>query len=338
MCNGNLENSRSLYSEFASALGPYEPQLPLDELVLQMNRIYHRYEAQEFDSLHAPDFEQMASLWREMLDCASTERQSEKLRILDFGCGTGFEASQLLLHVPRSNIEHLTCYDASPDMLSQCISKISPLFSDVSFCSTLEDIPTDKGFYNVLLTNQMLHHLTDVPGTIKSLIPILSGDALWMSGHEPSSRYFRNPECWKIYRAFLKEHKWRRFLAPEKYIRRFKRAVGLEKNIELLAAREAVQRGLFKRALPSDLVVLVVDFQSIRSAQEASESGRGLDFEVLEKDFSHLFHLIFLKTYNFMGSFEESGLPRKWVLAARDLQERFPKDGSDYSAVWKRIL
>jgi trans-aconitate methyltransferase len=337
MRSGNSLKTSSLFSSYAETLRPYGPQLPLPELVVEMNKIYHRFEAQEFDSIHASEFKQMVPLWREMLDYVRNETPHGPWRILDFGCGTGFEASQVLLSMPHSTIEHLTCYDPSPDMLTKCVSKISPLFPRVSFCSTLEDLPGDEGPYNLLLTNQMLHHLTDVKGTIKSLMLSLSEDAIWISGHEPSSRYFKNPACWAMYGAFLKEYKWRKFLVLEKYIRRFKKVVGLEKNIESLAAQTAVQRGLFKRALPRHLVTLVVDFQSIRSDQEAAELGRGLDFEALKRDFQNLFELIFIKSYNFMGSFEESRLPRKWALMALDVGRRFPRDGSHYSAVWKRV-
>lgn len=137
---------------------------------------------------------------------------------------------------------------------------------------------------------------------------------------------------------YRKEYQWKKYFVLQKYVNRFKSALGQENDVESLCAKEAFRRGLFSRRLPKGLVPLLVDFQSVRSALEANESRRGLDYELLEKEFEGLFHLIFLKTYNFMGSFDEDSLSGKWAAAVRDLKQRFPRDGGHFSAVWKRVV
>ncbi|NJK52294.1 MAG: hypothetical protein HC936_04730 [Leptolyngbyaceae cyanobacterium SU_3_3] len=35
-----------------TVLAPYQPQLPMEELVLEVNRLYHAVEAQDYDDRH----------------------------------------------------------------------------------------------------------------------------------------------------------------------------------------------------------------------------------------------------------------------------------------------
>ena len=48
--------------------------------------------------------------------------------ILDYGCGTGFEARELLEGLPRDSIGELVCFDPSREMLRLCQMRISPIF------------------------------------------------------------------------------------------------------------------------------------------------------------------------------------------------------------------
>src|SRR5205823_5403176 len=125
-----------------------------------------------------------------------------------FGCGTGFEARQLLQNIPVSDIAALTCYDPCPEMLEKCRAKITPLFPDTMFCSSLEEALTPNAPYTLLVTNSVLHHLPDVTLTISNLLPLLDPDAMWLAGHEPSLRFYKNIECVKNLEAYLQERRW----------------------------------------------------------------------------------------------------------------------------------
>ncbi|NJK52295.1 MAG: class I SAM-dependent methyltransferase [Leptolyngbyaceae cyanobacterium SU_3_3] len=74
-----------------------------------------------------------------MIDRAVKTTQIKEWRILDFGCGTGFEAEQLIRYLPQGSIAQLTCYDLSPEMLARCRARITPLFSDALFVSDLSN-------------------------------------------------------------------------------------------------------------------------------------------------------------------------------------------------------
>src|SRR4051812_17079365 len=104
----------------SSLLERFGPQLPLDELVIELNALYHAYESREYDSRHPEITRQLPAIWREMAAEVQDRQPPTGWHILDFGCGTGFEAEQLLRNFPTGSIASLTCYDLSPDMLARC--------------------------------------------------------------------------------------------------------------------------------------------------------------------------------------------------------------------------
>lgn len=316
-------------------LAPFQPQLPLEELVLEVNQLYHAVEARDYDQRHPEVREQLPPLWQEMIDQAHLNRQPEQWRILDFGCGTGFEAEQLIRNLPQGSIGQLICYDASPEMLAQCRANIAPLCPTARFTSNLRAIPTEQPF-NLLVTNSLLHHLPDPLATIHGLSSLLDQEAFWLAGHEPSSRFYRNQECQKLYNLFLQERQWRKFLSPERYLQRLRQAFGLESNPANRAAKEAFRKGLFKQK-PSALAIgRLVDFHVAHSLEEAT-SGRGFDIELMQTDFAADWQLVWLKTYSFMGAFYEGSLPKHWQQSCYNLGQRFPKDGANFCTIWRRV-
>jgi len=128
-------------------LRPYQPSLPLPELVLAVNNIYHSFEASQYDRRHPEIFTQLPQFWHKMALLAQSVGPSQQWRVLDFGCGTGFEAQQILTHLGKHRIASLTCYDPSPEMMAECHRKITPLFpaavftSHMSISSTPEPSP-----------------------------------------------------------------------------------------------------------------------------------------------------------------------------------------------------
>lgn len=123
-------------------------------------------------------------------------------RILDFGCGTGFASEQILRHLPAEQIASLVCYDLSSEMIDRCREKIAPRLPTAQFTSDAASLESGEPF-DLLLTNSLLHHLPDPQATLRQLTDRLALDALWLAGHEPSSRFYKNPDCLKLFRRYL---------------------------------------------------------------------------------------------------------------------------------------
>jgi len=41
---------------------PYSPRLPIDQLVIEVNKLYHRFEADIYDTKHIEIYEQLPSI------------------------------------------------------------------------------------------------------------------------------------------------------------------------------------------------------------------------------------------------------------------------------------
>jgi SAM-dependent methyltransferase len=313
----------------------YRPQLPFDQLVIEMNRIYHRFEAGIYDRQHPEIYEQLPPIWKEMSKKITEYFGLKVLRILDFGCGTGFEAQQLLQNIPVSNIAALTCYDPSPEMLEKCRTKITPLYPDAMFCSSLEEALTSNAPYTLLLTNSVLHHLPDVPSTIRNLLPLLDSNAMWLAGHEPSVRFYKNIECvtnLKAFEAYLQK-RWR---PHSNLYQLLKRIIRRESNLYTKTAQELVRMGLFKRQPPAEVIDRIVDFHVAHSTEEISV-GRGFDFSALQQDFQASWKLVWSKTYSFMGPFYERRRKGRWADSCQELARRFPNDGANFCTIWQKV-
>jgi SAM-dependent methyltransferase len=311
-------------------LHEFEPQLPLQVLVEELNKIYHATEARGYDRMHPEIHASLPARWTEML---SRLPHRETWKVLDFGCGTGFEASQTLLAL-NGNVERLTCYDLSPEMLARCRRRIgsSP---NVSFLSEFSEIAA-SGPYDLLLTNSLLHHLPNVESTIAALIPCLSSDAYWLAGHEPSARFYRNDKCCGTLKQYSRQRRWLKYLEPRAYIGTLRKLARLDPDPLKATTRAAFKQGLFKKMPTEILVSRLVDFHVAHSEDEAND-GRGFDYEDLRALWKGKWSLELVKTYSFLGFVKEASASRRWQRKARQLATEFPNDGANFCCVWKRI-
>lgn len=317
-------------------LEPFGPKRPLPSLIEELNRIFHASEAWDYDRRHAEIWRQLPGIWATLIETALSTLPDGPVHVLDFGCGTGFEAYQLLQIVPRDRIASLTCYDLSPEMLDQCRRKIEPIFPPARFTSQWKEVEAEPAKFGLLATNSLLHHLPDLSGLLQQVTPVLTGDAVWIAGHEPSRRYYQNHECIAALQAFQRQLRWRRYVTPKNYLNRARALVGLRSSPAEDTARKALQTGLFERRPPEELVSRLVDFHVPHSPAEAAV-GRGLDFQQLAQDLKGSWRLAHVRTYSFMGPFFEDWLPRRWRAVCKSLAEQCPHDGANFSCVWRRL-
>jgi SAM-dependent methyltransferase len=318
-------------TEVPDWLARFQPQRPLAVLVEELNSTFHAYDAENYARVHPEIYDFLPNLWREMISLLPGR---DHWRILDFGCGAGFEAQQVLAGL-GDKVQVLVCYDPSDAMLAQCRLHLCAA-KVVAFSSALREV-ADQGPFNLLVTNSVLHHLADIHATILSLMPHLTSDAWWISGHEPSSRFYRNISCTRLLEEYRAYRRWKRFVDPVSYVSRLRllRSKLHSKDPLTLTAQAAARRGLFKRVPPPLVVDRIVDFHVAHSAEEAA-AGRGLDFETMRQDLAAQWNLRRVKTYFFLGSYLPRPLPRRWLERTNKLAELFPNDGANFCTVWSR--
>jgi len=314
---------------FPSWLVPYQPLVPLESLVTEINSIYHSFDAAKYEAEHAEIRLLWPELWVEMMHQLP---QRDCWRVLDFGCGTGFEAEQLL-HALGSSIDFLAAYDPSQEMLAQAKIRLRNN-SKVIFSDSLDNVSA-HGPYNLLITNSVLHHLADIDKTIFNLQTFLSDDAYWLSGNEPSSRFYKNADCIQLFEKYAAYRKRTKWLQPARYMAKIRSVFGM--NSLSATARKAVERGLFAMRPSDTAIARLVDFH-VHHLSDDVNAGRGLDLVKMQSAFSPHWSLRWHKAYSYLGAFSELGAPQQWRDKASLLKAHFPEDGANFCAVWLRSL
>lgn len=311
--------------DFPAWLAPYQPLVPLQALVEETNRIYHSFDARNYDAAHLEIRLLWPGLWAEMMRHLP---EKDGWRVLDFGCGTGFEAEQLFNNL-GSKIEFLMAYDPSSEMLAQAKRRLAGN-SRVHFADDLNRVGA-RGTYNLLVTNSVLHHLPEIENTVFSLQPLLSSDSYWLAGNEPSTRFYRNPECRALAQKYSEYRERMKWFELSRYIDKFRKISG--HHTLRATALTAVERGLFAM-VPSDTVIArLVDFHVPHPLDDA-DAVRGLDLEKMQSTLKEQWTLQWSKTYSYLGQFSELAAPRKWRDKAGLLKNHFPADGANFCAVW----
>ena len=313
--------------EFPSWLAPYQPRLPLRSLVEEINRIYHYFDAAKYDAEHVEIRLLWPGLWAEMMRQLP---ERDVWRVLDFGCGTGFATEQVVQNL-SSRLNGVVAFDPSRQMLQRGKDRLQN--PKIIFTDDMNAVE-ERGPYNLLVTNSVLHHLPDVEETLSKLQTFLSGDVYWLSGNEPSALFYKNPHCvhlFKEYEAYQERKKW---LQPSAYVAKLKHTFGVDSFSK--TSRVALERGLFALRPSASVISRLVDFHVHHVADDAG-AGRGFDLTMMQSAFKVHWRLRWTRTYSYLGPFNELRAPRKWREQARLLQARFPQDGANFCSVWSRV-
>lgn len=319
------------YSAMNQLVAPYRPAVPLEQLVEWLNQLYHAAEASSYDATHPEIHRFLPPLWRKMIQTVVEDSPSRQWSILDFGCGTGFEAEQMLTNLPLGKIARLTCYDPSPEMLDQCRKKIASRYPQTTFVTDIKKIVEKGECFDTLLTNSLLHHMPKPWESIAEMLPILSKDAVWLQGHEPSRRFHKNHHCRKVFTDYRRQ----RWLSPRKYVSQLF-SLFFNEGPAIVTAKESHRLGLFERKPPVHLIRVLVDFHVPQAYSQRVDSDQGFDFEEIEKTLADHWRLKWVETYSYMGNVSEHRLPPAWKKQTAELKSRFPSDGANFSCVWKR--
>ena len=322
------------YNYLLKILEPYEPQLPISKIIIEVNKIFHSFDAIYYDQKHPEIYNQLPDLWLEMLKYVSLT--ADKWNILDLGCGTGFEAEQIIKNLPNKTISQIVCFDISSQMIDICRSKLNNPPIKIHYINNVNDI-NNYGKFNLIISNSFLHHLPDPLNFINSFLPIFSDNAIWIAGHEPSSRFYKNEHCMQLFNMFINQNKTTTpsFLDfNDELISYYEANYSHDPYVQ--TAKECFDKGLFLHKPNYGIIDRIVDFFVAHSVEEAGED-RGFDYKIMEQELSALWKLHWVKTYSYMGPYYEKSLPLEWKTVVNDLAINYPDDGANFCSIWQRI-
>jgi SAM-dependent methyltransferase len=325
--------------DIAQMVAKCQPSVPLPELVRDLNLLYHEIEAAHYDRIHDEIWQQELPIFRELVGRARQGLKGSPVSLLDYGCGTGFACSQAAEVLGPVNVHELVCVDPSQSMLARSRQRLSGLIPSARYVSEVEAFRANRewlGRFDILLTNSVLHHIYEWPTVLRELLRFLKSGGHYLMGHEPSSRFYANPECQRQYNAFLRERRWRRLLVLGNWTRFLRRKLGLEFDLLRDTAAAAARAGLTVTPLPAHVVGELVDYHVPHLG--GARSTKGLDFEEIARDQKWGLEIEAVRTYAFIGGLSEGTLPRKWRHVAERLSRQYPLDGACFSALWKKHL
>lgn len=317
-----------------------EPSVSLPELVKALNLFYHEFEAERYDRTHPVIWKHELAVFVKMVEAVRDSLNLPSVAVLDFGCGTGFGCYHVVKIVGAGGIKSVLCVDPSPAMLARCKQRLDGVFAEARYGNDPDAFLACQewlGHFDIIVTNSVLHHVYAWEKSLGRLVEFLKPGGFYVMGHEPSSRFYTNPECRKHYAAFLRERRWRRFLDGRRWIGFARQKFGLEPDLRCSTAHAALKAGLTRRPLPPQVVGELVNFH-VPHVVQGTARAEGLDFRLIQSRMAGLLVLQAVETYEYMGGFLAERLPRKWRRTAEQLGKEHPLDGANFSALWKKVV
>ena len=325
---GLLRNQR-LLEECLRQAGAAEPPAEFCAIV---SSFFHAVEARYYDNIHREIFASATEArWHEALDAAGRHLGSG-LRVLDIGCGTGFEAGVVLDRLGRARVESIVCADPSQEMLAVCERKLAAFGGEKAFlCAGVSGVPRGARGFDLIVTNSVVHHVFDLPDFFARIDELAAPGALYVAGHEPAALYYTNNAMLRWNRLFNRSRRIRLNLSGRRLARRLAAAAGLRPrppgiteivNEQLLRNRHA------SKPLPSNAIRKLVDIHVPLSSGEYPWGEPGFSPESVVRDYLPGWTVAFSRTYHHIKA-PSSSLSARWRAVARWLEQRHPACGSD---------
>lgn len=305
---------------------PYGPRVPVGELVMQLNIIFHKYEAAAYDDRHPEIFSELPNIWAEMYQAGAGHLARGPLRVLDYGCGTGFAAAQFISLAGAPRIGEFVCYDPSKEMLERCRQRFSESEIATKYVSALP-----AGPFDVVLTNSLLHHLPDIADFLEHMEKMLGHSGVWFQGHEPNRQYYHSPSSRELFALCRGEARRQKLMSPSWYFRKIAVHLGWQPTPELFTSQEAVGSKLLERRPPPAVIAQLVDV-GVPTPGSGSESTLAFDPADIEK-IDPALSVIWRRTYNFKGRFHQYRFSDSLEEKLRRFSAEHPGAGASVSSV-----
>lgn len=316
-----------------------------EEFILKVNEIYHDVEASEYENKHPEIFQDEVKRWQE-IGKKYFKNNFNKITLLDIGSGTGFVPMQIAKYLKEEDI--IICSEIAANILEVCKKNIS---KEKIICN-FQFLKIDGKHYNIetktvdyVTINSVLHHMPNLLTFFKEIDSLLKVNGKLIVGHEPNIKFFKHVFLWFNYRLINLIIHPREFLIT---ILKFFRLIDLVKGIlKFISGKEIIynkkvvdevnerllKEQLIKTPLTTNQIARIVDFHSPIAA--GVDRSKGIDIKEILKKYLPNYEIEYLETYKHLCRLNISN---KFLQRYNEyLQKRFPKHGSLFLVVFKKI-
>ena len=305
-----------------------------EDFQARVNVVFHDFESDHYDSMHDDMWESLQEQINLLVsDWLAYETPSQKLRLVDIGCGTGL-SSQLLLQSPLGNyIEEVTLVDTSSKMLEHAKEKAQNWGKKTTYINGyLSDITES---YDIVLICSVLHHIPDLKLFLEQVSTILKPQGVFMHLQDPNGDYLNDPiykERLSKYQAIQTEtaKKTLKDLIPNQWIHFVNRMLGRKNYIDLINDQLLAEQVIRKR-MSADEIWSVTD---IHVESKINTENAGISFDFLQRELTS-FTLIKQRAYAFY-SVLKSKLPGELKEIEDQLVDQNALNGRNISCLWKK--
>ena len=327
-----------IYSEISNLLAKQGIiiNLSTERFIGKVSNIYHKYESSFYDK-HQQSLLDSIPYWAKAFSLINKNFfGKESIKVLDFGCGTGFATLQLINSELIDKVSEITCYDLSDEMLGQCKNKIdkTPLTSSMMYISKPDEILTKlkANKYDLVMTNSLLHHIPNPKNLVKLLMNSLNAKGYYICGHEPNKSFYFNEKLvlqTKQFRFYKRIYKRLNF----QYI--FQK-VGLKRSVDIIEATntDLINEGIINKPIPAEYLIKLIDIHvPIGFSKNQCWGELGFSHELFKDDSTD--KQISIPCY-FTYSHIKDPLTNEfkyWKDKKLKLSSKYPDDGADFLAV-----
>ncbi|MDD5725929.1 MAG: class I SAM-dependent methyltransferase [Patescibacteria group bacterium] len=317
-----------------------------DFFVTRVNEVYHDVEGDRYEQRHPEILVDEIKRWK-LLGEQFIKNNPRPLTLLDIGTGTGFVPLQIVEYLRKGDT--LTCSDVSQVMLDAVREKLSGLLMRLGVTESyikLDNgrIPMSDGSVDMLTVNSVLHHIQDLDNFFSEVNRVMGKDGIVIITHEPNALFYANTKLWLNYRIcsfffnpkqFIIDFLMRKgiFEWVRGWYYRFSREVRDYNEVISEVNYRLKKDGLIERDLTASEMTEIVDIHSPGAG--GKYASRGFSVYHLQSNLLKDYKILWEETYDHILTTSTSN----FLTCKYDqwLNKRFPKDGSHFSVVFKKI-
>jgi 2-polyprenyl-3-methyl-5-hydroxy-6-metoxy-1,4-benzoquinol methylase len=312
----------------------------INDFLNEVSNAYHQLEAKEYDERHVD----IIGNEQYLINCVQQQiikTNTTKLKILDYGCGTGFAANALLKSKLLPYIESISLYDLSPDMVAMAKQKLQHAAVPLYFYDNINGLEQLKNNqFDMVITNALVHHIPELEGFFAELTKLVKPGGYYLLSHEPNAAFYKNKALLQVTNAFSKFKKNRNRLNLNYWLfkLKIKKSFNLVRKVNILAATNLLllEKGVISKPFPEKYIPKLIDVHVPIFDFDVQPWGEvGFSAEHLIVNYLHGFNLVHTTSYSHIKA-EAIVRYKKWMEKDKLLSQKYPLDGADVLMLFQK--